>query len=88
MKKDRNAFFNEYNMASMNIPTPNMMPNPIFSANSSVYSGPMNPNMYSDLDSRLSKIERTLNRLETRINNLENGTNYSDSYNSNSMYMV
>ena len=87
MKKDRNSFFSEYNMTSMNMPNMMPNPNPIFSANSSVYSGPMNPNMYSDLDSRLSKIERTLNRLETRINNLENGTSITESYN-NSMYMV
>ena len=99
MKKDRNAFFQEYGMSGYgNIPNPNMMaPNQTFSANSSFYSGPgynpnMNNNMYSDIDSRLSKIERQLNRLETRISRLEGDnspTNINiDEYNSNPIYMV
>lgn len=93
MKKDRNAFFQEYGMNAYNGNMPNMMmPNQAFSANSSFYSGPMNNNMYSDIDSRLSKIERQLVRLENRISRLEgdNQTNINiDEYNSsNPMYMV
>ena len=100
MKKDRNSFFQEYGMNGYNNMMPNMMmPNQAFSANSSFYSGPgmnynpnMNNNMYSDIDSRLSKIERQLNRLETRISHLEGdnpNTNINiDEYNSNPMYMV
>ena len=94
MKKDRNSFFSEYGMnAYNNMP---MMPTNTFSANSSFYSGPgFNPNMYSDIDSRLSKIERSINRLETRVSRLEgNPKNNSNitidefDYNSNPMYMV
>ena len=97
MKKNRNSFFSEYNMTSMNMPgmdmQPNMMmPNQTFAANSSLYAGPMpNANMYSDIDARLSKIERELKRLEARINHLEgdNQTNINiDEYNSNPMYML
>ena len=95
MKKDRNSFFSEYSMNSFNGGMPNMMPMPnqAFSANSNFYAGPVsNPNMYSDIDSRLSKIERQLNRLEARINRLEgdNQTNNIniDEYNINPMYMV
>ena len=98
MKKDRNSFFQEYGMNAYNGNMPNMMmPNQTFSANSSFYSGPnmmpnMNNNMYSDIDSRLSKIERQIVRLENRISRLEgdNQTNINiDEYNaSNPMYMV
>ena len=103
MKKTRNSFFEEYGMNGYNNGFPMGMPNQAFSANSSFYSGPgmnfnpnyNNPNMYSDIDSRLSKIERQINRLETRISRLEgdnNGTtniNIDDGdYNSNPMYMV
>lgn len=96
MKKNRNAFFQEYgyNINSM----PNMMmpniPNTSFSANSNFYTGPMNanPNMYSDIDSRLSKIERQINRLENRVSRLEgdnqNNNINGDDYSSNNMYMV
>lgn len=98
MKKDRNSFFQEYGMSGYNNGMPNMMmPNQAFSANSNFYagpaSGPYGNNMYSDIDSRLSKIERQINRLETRISRLE-GDNHSNvnidefDYNSNNMYMV
>ena len=98
MKRDRNSFFSEYSMNSFNTGIPNNMmmngmPNQAFSANSNFYAGPAipNTNMYSDIDARLSKIERQLNRLETRISRLEgdNQTNISiDEYNNNPMYMV
>lgn len=101
MKKDRNTFFSEYgfNQSTNMFPNqnmiPNMMPNQTFAANSSMYSGPtpninMNQNMYSDIDSRLAKIERELNRLETRVSRLEgeNKSNIDDINYSNSLYMV
>jgi hypothetical protein len=94
MKKDRNSFFSEYNYNSMNTGmAPNMMvPNQGVSANSNFYAGPMNPNMYTDIDSRLAKIERELNRLDVRVSRLEGSTtsNIPDNsnYSSNSMYMV
>ena len=87
MKKDRNSFFSEYNMSSINNMQPMMpmYPNQV-SSQSSFYSGPANmgyqnnnmmqnnmmDNTYtSDIDSRISKIERQINRIETRLNKLE-----------------
>lgn len=94
MKKDRNSFFSEYGYNSIQS-NPNMvMPNQGAYANSTFYSGPMpnnmNNNMYGDLDSRLSKIERQLNRLETRVSRLEgdNNINNDDINYNNTMYMV
>lgn len=92
MKKDRNSFFSEY--SAFNNMQPNiMMPNQIASANSNFYVGPannLNNNMYSDIDTRLSKLERQLNRLENRVSILEGDSNSNDDYNysNNSMYMV
>ena len=97
MKRNRNSFFSEYSMNSFDNNMPNNMmmgmPNQAFSANSSLYAGPVMPNanMYSDIDARLSKIERQLSRLEARISRLEgdNQTNINiDEYNNNPMYMV
>ncbi len=87
---------------------PNMYPNQVASQ-SSFYSGPamvenqnmplynnnnMNNNYTSDIESRLSKMERQINRIETRLNKLESEltNNYTnkdlgDTYNNN-MYMV
>jgi|GEM_PF-1003868 len=59
-----------------------IMPTPI------PYTGYQNSN--SDIDSRLSKIERQLHRLENRITKLEGGSQFaidSEEYNS-SMYMI
>lgn len=73
-------------------------------ANQGFYAGPINnmqPNYttqvpqntnyndYSDLESRLSKIERNINRLDARISKLEN-TNYypTDDGDTNNIYMV
>lgn len=49
-----------------------------------------NNNDYSDLESRLSKIERQINRLDARISKLESGTFYSneDIETTNNVYMV
>ena len=108
MKKDRNSFFSEYSMNSINNMQPMMpmYPNQVASS-SSFYSGPAmdmnyNNNMMngmdntytSDIDSRISKIERQINRLDARLNKLENElTNNTakdigdNTYNTN-MYMV
>lgn len=99
MKKDRNTFFSEYgfNQASSFAPNNNMMmPNNTVSASNSFYAGPipnqpMNNNMYSDIDSRISKLEREIHRLDTRISRLEGDskTNFDDvNYQNSSMYMV
>ncbi len=78
MKKNRDSFFSEYSMQNGMINTPPFMGN--------------NPsyNMYSDIDARLSKIERSIDRLEARVNRLEgdNHSNMGSEYNSNSMYML
>ncbi len=96
MKKTRNAFFQESNYQSFN---PNMNnPAPYQTASNYFYQGPM-PNNYntnnmslgSDIESRLSKIERQINRLDYRLSKLENNTTLTvddyDTPNSN-MYMV
>ena len=91
MKKDRNSFFQEYNMSSINnTPMMQMYPNQV-SSQSSFYSGPaiydgypnnammqnnMMDNTYtSDIESRISKIERQINRIEARLKNIENELN-------------
>ena len=99
MKKDRNAFFEQsaYNKAFY--PTPNMMVNPTPSIASttsqSFFEGPYvtnnGYNEYTDLETRLAKIERQINRLDARLNKLENYNSYSktDNINNNTdMYMV
>ena len=98
MKKDRNSFFQEYNMSSINNgPMMPMYPNQV-SSQSSFYSGPamdygyqnnMMDNTYtSDIESRISKIERQINRLETRLKNIENeiSANYNNKDNSDNVY--
>ncbi len=108
MKKDRNTFFSGYGYNAMNPGMgPNLIPNQV-AANSNFYAGPaaqgnimpgamMPPTggIPSDIDARLSKLERQINRLEMRINKIEGDTGgmpggYPDNdYNySNSMYMV
>ena len=103
MKKDRNSFFSEYSMNSVNNMQP-MMPYPNqVASQSSFYSGPAmdmnynniynnNNNYTSDIESRISKIERQINRIEARLNKLEgetfnNSKDIGDTYNTN-MYMV
>ena len=103
MKKNRNSFFSEYNMSAYNNMQPmmpNMYPNQV-SSQSSFYSGQamdnnMNNTYTTDIDSRISKIERQINRIETRLNKLEGelSNNYSttkdlgDNLYNNNMYMV
>ena len=99
MKKDRNSFFQEYNMSAINNAQPMMpmYPNQV-SSQSSFYSGPANygyqnnnmmDNTYtSDIDSRISKIERQINRIEARLKNVENelATNYSAKDSNDNVY--
>lgn len=104
MKKDRNSFFNEASYSyggyiPNNMMQPNMMPVQSGQYNQSFYSGPgyvgtsmqNTPNTdYSDIESRLSKIERQLNRLDSRITKLETTSSVtSESFeNTTNMYMV
>lgn len=92
-------------MPNMQMQMPMQMPNgnapyQMGQASQSYYSGP-NPGYtntyydnnadYSELDNRLSKIERQINRLDSRITRLENnsGINIVDKDNfSSNMYMV
>ena len=95
MKKDRYSFFSGYGYGPINSGV-GMMPNQTVSASNQFYAGPayqdtsMNNNMYTDIDSRLSKLERRVSRVEARLNNLEGdgSMNYGDGYSSNNMYMV
>ncbi len=96
MKKTRNSFFSEGNMAYQGYnPNFNMGPNPYQASQSynSFYTGP-NPNMglaNNDLESRLAKIERQINRLDHRISKLETTSNtIIDDYDTNTtnMYML
>ena len=100
MKKNRNTFFTESQMAATNM-NPNMgMPMSMpgvqsMQSNMGYYPNQMMPTPLPDsnheLEARLTKMERQIHRLESRINKLE-GNNPSvaidiDEYNS-SMYMI
>ncbi len=88
------------NMNPMNMPNQNMMPN--MSANSSFYASqnipmpmPNYPNMnmgsssLTELESRISKIERNINRLDARLSKLEGNSFSQTPYDSDgNMYMV
>lgn len=97
MKKDRNSFFSGYGYGPIGN-VPNMIPNQTVSASNQFYAGPayqeqtpnMNNNMYTDIDSRISKLERRIGRIEARLNKLEGDSslNYTDDYSTNNMYMV
>ena len=74
MKKDRNSFFSGYGYGpvanNMGMGMNNFVPNQAVSASNQFYAGPayqdigmnnmsgMNNNMYTDIDSRLSKVSR------------------------------
>lgn len=99
-----------YNMGQPMMP--NMYPNQVSSQSSFYSGPAMNYNMMdqnsmmqnnnmnntytTDIDSRISKIERQINRIETRLNKLEGelSTNYNitkdlgDNLYNNNMYMV
>ncbi len=93
---------NNFGMPNINIANPGITSS---NYNSSFYAGPMPngmPQMYnnvdnqaianntSELESRLSKIERLINRIDHRLTKLENNTLYSteDIENTNNIYML
>jgi len=92
MKKDRNAFFSEYGFAS------GMNPNMGMQQGGPMPSGfpgspPGGMPMPTDVDARISKLERQLNRLDTRISKLEGDSGVApmieNDFNfNNSMYMI
>ena len=101
MKKDRNSFFNESSYSygnyypNMNMPT--MMPNVSSNYQQSFYSGvgyPTNAGNssidYSDIDARISKLERSINRVDSRLTKLETSSiTPTESFeNTTNMYMV
>lgn len=101
VKKDRNSFFNEssysYGNYYPNMPMQNMMPNVSSNYQQSFYSGPGYPIQtgnssidYSDIETRLSKLERSINRLDSRLTKLEttSSTTTENFENTTNMYMV
>lgn len=100
------SFMNQSNFPgpNMNIANAPMMQSAY--ANGGFYAGPMNNNMptnyntqaptntnyndYSDLESRLSKIERNIIRLDARVSKLENTNFYPNDEidTTNNIYMV
>lgn len=88
MKKDRNSFFSQYGYSAFNAPAPMATPT---NQNMSNFTG-YDPS--SELDARISKLEREIQRLDYRLSKLEGTTNASTNINStdynftNSMYMV
>ena len=96
MRKERNNFFQESGYNQGYYYNNNMMPQiPQMEASSSFY---MNQNMnqgsgiYSDYQTRLSRLERQVNRLETRVNKLESNipltTDSENIENNTNMYMI
>ncbi len=69
-------------------PTPNMQV-PL-NYNTPTYQNQNYNDNYSDLESRLSKIERQINRLDHRLSKLENNTLYSNDEieSNNNVYML
>lgn len=91
MKRDRNTFFTNYSAQNQsyipNVPN-NFGPYQAANTQSSFYAGPDIAGS-SDLDNRLSKIERQLNRLDQRLTKLENmATNNLNDSNYQNMYMI
>lgn len=88
MKKDRNSFFSQYGSYGFNANQPQQ---PMMYPNMNNMM-PQNYNQESDIDARLSKIERELNRIDSRLSKLESTTaattNNTDYNFANSMYMV
>lgn len=101
MKKERNTFFSEAQSSSYNYyPNPNMnmnmmptMPTQASQSSQSFYAGPTpinGYNNYSDIESRLAKIERQISRLDNRVTKLE-GLDTTSDYEIDSktnMYMI
>ena len=103
MRKDRNTFFQGSSMTESYMPNmvPNQVnynmpgyPGPYQQTEShqSFYTGaaPTNFNNnsnYTDLENRISKLEREINRLNNRLSKSESNNNITTEYNTN-MYMV
>lgn len=90
MKKERSAFFQNQS-ASYYYPNPSV-PYPMTTqSNSNFYQGPIQnqpKNDFDEIDTRLSKIERSIKRLDTRVSKLEDmGTSEIHETNNN-MYML
>ena len=90
MKKDRNSFFSQFGSYGFNATNPQQ---PMMNPNMNNYMMPNTYNQDSDIDSRLSKIERELNRIDSRLSKLESTTQATTTTNTdynfaNSMYMV
>lgn len=104
MKKDRNTFFNEASFSQSGFIPNMPMPQYSGQASQSFYAGMnQSPNMNtnfnpnqgmggndftSDIESRLSKIERQINRMDARISKLESKDFASDTTLNNNMYML
>lgn len=94
MKKDRNSFFSQYGYSSYaNNMQPNMNMQPSMNMQPMINTNnPYNQSVESDLESRISKLERENKILESRISKLESSmpkvTNNTDYNFANSMYMV
>lgn len=91
MKKDRNSFFSQYGYSSFD--GNNMMPGNMNIPFQPYMNMPQNQNyVESDLESRITKLERENKLLDARISKLENNipkiTNNTDYNFANSMYMV
>lgn len=98
MKKTRNTFFSESNFQSYN---PNMVGMPYQASSNYYYGGDLPQNNYninnqgigSDLEARISKIERQINRIDYRLQKLENNSNVFtkedlNTTNNTNMYMI
>ena len=61
-----------------------------YQANNVPMAYPVYPDMPTDLEAKIAKLERSINRLEARLNKLESSTFYpKDSYdNDGNMYIV
>lgn len=92
MRKERNDFFQESSYNQGYYQSNNFLPPmPQMQASSSFYMN-QNMNPFSDINERLSKLERNVNRLDSRINKLEANakTNISNEEidASTNMYMI
>ena len=92
MLRNRNSFFPENNINSVNPGMPQNMPGYQIPNNQQYYNQmPMNqqmPNFSEDIDSRIAKIERQINRLDARLSKLESASKIVNDDMSSSMYMV
>lgn len=93
MKKDRNAFFNDFQ--SSNYGYYPQMPIQGGNMSSNYYNGPIPignnvNNIEQELETRVNKLERQINRLDNRVSELEQHQNYTikDTGNNTGMYMI